>query len=146
MQRTRGEYTLSTDPSRLDRELIHAFLSRESYWAPGIPRETVDRALDNSLCFGVYRGAEQAAFARAVTDRATFAYLADVFVAESHRGGGLGVWLVECVLEHPDLQGLRQFILGTADAHELYARFGWRPLGDVERFMTIERRPEEIYG
>jgi GNAT superfamily N-acetyltransferase len=146
MQRTRGQYTLSTDPDKLDRELIHAFLSADSYWAPGIPRETVDRALDNSLCFGVYRDAEQAAFARAVTDRATFAYLADVFVVEAHRGEGLGVWLVESVLAHPDLQGLRQFILGTADAHELYARFGWRPLGDVGRFMTIERKPEDIYG
>jgi GNAT superfamily N-acetyltransferase len=146
MQRTRGDYMLTTDPGRLDRELIHAFLSRDSYWSPGIPRETVERAIANSLCFGVYRGEEQAAFARAVTDRATFGYLADVFVVEAHRGRGLGVWIVECVLAHPDLQGLRQFILGTADAHELYARFGWRPLERPERFMSIERQPEEIYG
>jgi GNAT superfamily N-acetyltransferase len=146
MERTRGEYTLSTDPDRLDRELIHGFLSRDSYWSPGIPREMVERALDNSICFGVYRDREQAAFARAVTDRATFAYLADVFVVEAHRGRGLGVWIVECVLAHPELQGLRQFILGTADAHALYARFGWRALERPERFMSIERRPEELYG
>ena len=145
MERTRGDYTLSTDPARLDRGLIHRFLSEESYWAPGIPRQVVERALDNSLCFGVYRAGEQAAFARAVTDRATFGYLADVFVVEAHRGAGLGVWLVECVLEHPDLQGLRQFILGTADAHDLYARFGWRPLDRAERFRTIEHKPEDIY-
>jgi GNAT superfamily N-acetyltransferase len=146
MERTRGEYTLSTDPDRLDRELIHRFLSHDSYWSPGIPCETVERALDNSICFGVYSDREQAAFARAVTDRATFAYLADVFVVEAHRGRGLGVWIVECVLAHPELQGLRQFILGTADAHELYARFGWRALDRAERFMSIERRPEELYG
>ena len=146
MQREHDGYTLSTDPGELDLGLIHEYLSRESYWAPGIPRDVVERALDNSICFGVYFGGEQVAFARAVTDRATFAYLADVFVVAAHRGRGLGVWLVSCVLEHPDLQGLRQFILGTADAHELYERFGWRPLSDPQRFMTIERKPGDIYG
>ncbi len=146
MERTRDGYVLSTDPARLDLGVVHDYLSRESYWAPGIPREVVERALANSICFGVYRGADQVAFARAVTDHATFAYLADVFVLAAHRGNGLGVWLVSCVLEHPDLQGLRQFILGTADAHELYARFGWTSLPDPQRFMTIERRPSDIYG
>ena len=105
----------------------------------------MDRALDNSICFGVYRGEEQVAFARVVTDRATFGYLADVFVVDAHRGRGLGKWLVEAVLDHPELQGLRQFILGTWDAHGLYERFGWRPLKRVERFMSIERRPEDLY-
>ena len=146
MLRTRGPYEIDDDRDRLDREAIHRYLSGESYWAPGIPRERVDKAIDGSLCFGVYRGGELVGFARAVTDRATFAYLADVFVLESERGNGLGVWLVETVLEHPDLQGLRQFILGTADAHSLYERFGWRPLERVERFMSIERKPEDIYG
>ena len=146
MERARDGYVISDDPSRLDRDLIHRFLSEESYWSPGIPREVVDRALDNSLCFGVYHRDEQAAFARAVTDRATFAYLADVFVVDAHRGRGLGKWLVEPVLQHPDLQGLRQFILGTWDAHRLYERYGWRPLERVERFMSIERNPEDLYG
>jgi GNAT superfamily N-acetyltransferase len=146
MERARDDYMISDDRSRLDRELIHRFLSEEAYWSPGIPRAVVDRALDNSICFGIYHGDELAAFARVVTDRATFGYLADVFVVDAHRGRGLGKWLVETVLEHPDLQGLRQFILGTADAHELYERFGWRPLPDPGRFMTIERKPGDIYG
>jgi GNAT superfamily N-acetyltransferase len=145
MERARDGYVISDDPARLDRDLIHRFLSEESYWSPGIPRQVVDRALDNSICFGVYAGSEQVAFARAVTDRATFAYLADVFVVESHRGRGLGQWLVETVLEHRDLQGLRQFILGTWDAHGLYEQFGWRPLERVERFMSIEHMPEDLY-
>jgi ribosomal protein S18 acetylase RimI-like enzyme len=146
MERDRDGYLISDDPARLDRALIHRFLSEESYWAAGIPRDLVERALDNSICFGVYRGGEQVGFARAVTDRATFAYLSDVFVLDEHRGLGLGQWLVETVLEHPDLQGLRQFILGTWDAHSLYERFGWHPLERPERFMTIEYRPEDIYG
>ena len=146
MERERDGYVISDDPSRLDRALIHRFLSEESYWAPGIPRELVDRALDNSICFGVYSGGEQVAFARAVTDRATFAYLADVFVVGAHRGRGIGKWLVEAVLEHPDLQDLRQFVLGTWDAHALYERYGWRPLERAERFMSIEYRPEDLYG
>jgi GNAT superfamily N-acetyltransferase len=146
MERGRGGYVISDDPARLDRGLIHRFLSEESYWAPGIPREVLDRALDNSMCFGVYLGEEQVAFARVVTDRATFGYLADVFVVGAHRGRGLAQWLVETVLEHPDLQRLRQFILGTWDAHGLYERFGWRPLERAERFMTIEYKPEDLYG
>ena len=146
MEQARDGYVISDDPARLDRDLIHRFLSEESYWAPGIPRDVVERALDNSICFGVYADGEQVAFARAVTDQATFGYLADVFVVEAHRGHGLGQWLVEAVLEHPDLQGLRQFILGTWDAHGLYERYGWRPLERVERFMSIEHQPEDLYG
>jgi GNAT superfamily N-acetyltransferase len=146
MERARDGYVISDDPARLDRGLIHRFLSEESYWSPGIPRQVVDRALDNSICFGVYAGGEQAAFARVVTDRATFGYLSDVFVVDAHRGRGLGQWLVETVLEHPELQGLRQFMLGTWDAHGLYERYGWRPLERVERFMSIEYQPEDLYG
>ena len=136
---TRGEYSISTDPGLLDRPLIHAFLSR-SYWAGGIPRETVDRSIENALCFGVYEGTSQVGFARVVTDRATFAYLADVFVLESHRGRGLAVWLMEAIRSHPDLQGLRRWILMTRDAHGLYEKSGFRTIQDPGRCMEIVDR------
>jgi GNAT superfamily N-acetyltransferase len=113
---------------------VHRFLSEEAYWSPGVSRERVERSIENSIVFGLYHGAEQIGFARVVTDRAAFAYLADVFVISEHRGRGLGKWLVETVLSHPDLQGLRKFILGTADAHSLYERFGFRPV-DPSRMM-----------
>jgi GNAT superfamily N-acetyltransferase len=130
-------YEISTDPARLDRDLIHEFLHHEAYWALGVPRDVVERCIDNSICFGVFRGADQAGFARVVTDRAAIAYLADVFVVAEHRGRGLGTWLVESVMSHPDLQGLRRFMLGTKDAHALYERFGFRPLEEPERMMEI---------
>ncbi len=137
------EYTVSTDRARLDVDLIHRFLSEESYWAPGIPRDVVERALDNSICFGAYRGEEQVAFAPVVTDRATFAYLADVFVLEEHRGRGLSGWLMEAVLSHPELQGLRRWMLATADAHGLYERYGFTALKAPEIFM--ERHDPNVY-
>jgi GNAT superfamily N-acetyltransferase len=130
-------YEISTDAARLDRELVHRFLSEESYWARGIPRDVVGRAIENSLCFGLYSGTEQIGFARVVTDRAAIAYLGDVFVVAEHRGRGLGKWLIETVMAHPDLQGLRRFMLGTEDAHSLYERFGFRPLARPERMMEI---------
>lgn len=130
-------YEISTDVTRLDRALIHRFLHDDSYWAKGVPRDIVDRAIDNSICFGLYRGADQVGFARVVTDRAAFAYLADVFVLPEHRGRGLGKRLIEAVMAHPDLQGVRRFILGTADAHSLYERFGFRALAEPERMMEI---------
>jgi GNAT superfamily N-acetyltransferase len=124
----RDGYEISTDPSRLDRQAIHAFL-RTSYWARGVDLDTVNRAIDHSLPFGLYTSeGDQAGFARAVTDTARFAWLADVFVLPEHRGKGLGVWLVETVLSHPDLTGLR-IILGTSDAHTLYERFGFTRVG-----------------
>jgi GNAT superfamily N-acetyltransferase len=132
----RGEYEISTDPGRLDVTAIHAYLTR-SYWACGIPRAVVERSLAHSLSFGLYRGDTQVGFARVVTDRATFAYLADVYVLEEHRGKGLSKWLVESVLHHPDLQGLRRFLLATRDAHGLYARYGFRPLANPARIMEI---------
>ena len=139
-------YEISTDPARLDLDVIHRFLSEDAYWSPGVPRDVVERALANSLCFGLYApDGAQAGFARAVTDRATFAYLADVFVLPAHRDRGLGVWLVETVLAHPDLQGLRRVELATVDAHGLYERFGFRPASYVERFMALERSPAELY-
>jgi GNAT superfamily N-acetyltransferase len=130
-------YEISTDPARLDRDLVQDFLHNDAYWARGVPREVVDRCIENSISFGVYRGGEQVGFARVVTDRAAIAYLADVFVVAGHRGRGLGTWLVESVLAHPDLQGLRRFMLGTKDAHALYERFGFRPLAEPQRMMEI---------
>jgi ribosomal protein S18 acetylase RimI-like enzyme len=134
----RGELLISTDRRRLQLEIVHGYLTR-SYWAKGVSREVVERAIEHSLCFGLYDGQAQVGFARVVTDRATFAYLSDVFVLESHRGRGLGKWLVEFVLAHPDLQGLRRFVLATWDAHGLYARHGFRPLARPETYMEILR-------
>jgi GNAT superfamily N-acetyltransferase len=139
-----GAFELSTDPARLDRALIHRFLSEQSYWASGVPREVVDRAIDYSLCFGVYRDGTQGAFARVVTDRATFAYLADVFVLPEWRGDGLGQWMIGVILRHPELQGLRRFMLATKDAHGLYARFGFAPLANPARLL--ERFDPDVYA
>jgi GNAT superfamily N-acetyltransferase len=135
----RGDFLISTAPGLLDVPLIHDFLSNRSYWATGRPLEVVRRSLDNSLCFGLYERGRQVGFARIVTDRATFAWLCDVFVLEAYRGRGLSKWLMECVLGHPALQGLRRFLLGTRDAHGLYARYGFAPLADPSRFLEIFR-------
>ncbi|MGA9885901.1 MAG: GNAT family N-acetyltransferase, partial [Candidatus Acidiferrales bacterium] len=116
----REEYRISTDPAQFDLDAIHAYLVR-AYWSQGIPRKTVERAVANSLCFAVLHGKAQIGFARVVTDSATFAYLCDVYLLEEHRGKGLGKWLMECVMGHPGLQGLRRFSLATRDAHGLYA-------------------------
>ena len=138
-------YVVSTDRARLDRALVHAFLA-SAYWSPNVPRPVVERAIDHSLAFGLYApDGAQAGFARAVTDRAVYAYLADVFVVEGHRRRGLGVWLVETVLSHPDLLGLRRVALATADAHALYERFGFRP-ADPQRHMTLDIPPGELYA
>ena len=138
LEERRGEFVVSTDPSRLDVSVIHAFLA-ESYWAEGIPREVVERSIEHSICFGLYEGDKQIGFARAITDRTTFAYLADVFVLESHRGRGLSKWLMAFVMAHPDLQNLRRFFLATRDAHSLYEKFGFRPPAHPERYAEIVR-------
>ena len=139
-------YEIDTDPARLDVGAIHRFLSEESYWSPGVPRDVVERSLRWSLCFGLYApDGGLAGFGRAVTDHAVFAYLADVFVLPEHRGRGLGVWLMQTMLDHPDLQGLRRTFLVTEDAHGLYERFGFGPPQGIERFMEIARDPEELY-
>ena len=130
-----GGYVVTTDVSRLDIDYIHAFLT-ESYWAHGIPRDVVDRAIENSLNFGLFDGKRQVGFARAITDRAWYAYIADVFVDEAHRGKGLGKLIMEAVTSHPDLQNLRRMMLGTADAHGLYRQFGFTDLDQPERWMT----------
>ena len=154
-------YDISTDPSRLQLDAIHAYLAR-SYWSPGIPKELVARAIANSVCLGLYltqggnqgdggpqppangdgrRGDTQVGFARVVTDKASFAYLADVYVLEEHRGQGLSKRLVEAVLAHPELQGMRRFLLATRDAHGLYAQFGFKAPARPENFMEIRTPP-----
>jgi GNAT superfamily N-acetyltransferase len=132
------EYEISTDPARLDLALIHRFLSEDAYWSLGVSREVVERSIEHSLNFGLYSGAEQVGFARVVTDYATFAWLADVFVLEPHRGRGLGRRLVGSVMAHPDLQGLRRWMLATADAHGLYEGLGFHPSAGDARFMLLE--------
>ncbi|HEY9174681.1 MAG TPA: GNAT family N-acetyltransferase [Verrucomicrobiae bacterium] len=134
----RGPRLVSTDPTRLDVDAVHAFLSR-AYWCVGIPRETVARALRHSLCFGLYDGSAQVGLARVITDHATFAYLCDVYVLESHRGRGLGKWLIECVMAHPSIPGLRRFNLATQDAHSLYARHGFKPLRHPENHLELHQ-------
>lgn len=132
----RDAYTVSTDRSRLDVELIHRFLAREFWDTEGIPRDVVERAIQHSLCFGVYDGERQVGFARVVTDRATFAFVCDDFVVESHRGRGLATWLMRCIREHPDLQGLHRTLVVTHDAR-LYLKVGFRPLAEPESYLEI---------
>jgi GNAT superfamily N-acetyltransferase len=136
-------FTIDTDKARLQVETIHQFLS-ESYWAKGVPLDVLRRAIQGSLCFGVYDGDEQVGFARVISDYATFAYLADVFILESHRGLGLASRLMNAVVSHPQLQGLRRWVLATRDAHALYARFGFSPIAAPERFM--ERHDPLVYA
>ncbi len=125
------EYSISCDPARLDLAVVHGFLST-SYWSLGLPIEVLQRAIAGSICFGLYHGDSQVGFARVVTDKATFAYLCDVFVLEAHRGRKLGRWMMEAITSHPDLQGLRRFVLVTRDAHGLYGKFD-RNTGDSPR-------------
>jgi len=135
-------YTISTDKSKLDLNVIHGYLSR-SYWAENIPVEIVKRSVDNSLCFGVYVNEKQIGFARVISDYTTFAYLADVFILEEERGRGLAKRLMECILEHRQLRGLRNFCLMTKDAHSLYKRYGFKNIPKPENFMA--RKIEGIY-
>ena len=143
MDWTRAEFTVSDDPARLDRDVIESFLT-QSYWAKNIPRPTLDKSLRDSLCFGLFESNRQIGFARVVSDRATIAYLADVFVLPEWRGRGLAKWLLTCVLEHPELQGLRRWILATRDAHGLYRQLGFTPLKRPDIFM--ERHDPNVYG
>jgi GNAT superfamily N-acetyltransferase len=137
-------FTLSNDLEEMNLDMVHDFLSH-SYWAKGIPFETLKRALENSLCFGIFSHSnEQVAFARAVTDYATYAYLADVFVLEEYRGKGISKWLMQSVLEHPQLQGFRRITLATQDAHALYEQFGFKPLASPQIFM--ERWNPDVYS
>jgi GNAT superfamily N-acetyltransferase len=133
---------ISTDKSKLQLDIIHDYLSKKSYWASGIPIETVQKSIENSMAFGVYLQQEneliQIGFCRIISDLATYAYLADVFVLEEYRGKGISKLLMEVILKHPDLQGLRNWILGTRDAHGLYAQYGFKPLDKPDSFMQIK--------
>jgi GNAT superfamily N-acetyltransferase len=139
----RGEFTISNDPARIDAGAVHDYLCNHSYWAPGIPREIVERSLRNSLCFGLYHGERQIGLARVVTDLATYAYLCDVYILEAYRGRGLSKWLMATVLKHPDMQGLRRISLATRDAHGLYEKFGFSVSPRPGNVMEI--RTPDIY-
>lgn len=130
-------FLISTDQTLLDIDTIYNYLDKESYWAKGIPKQKLEQAIANSICFGVYHDKKQIGFARVITDKASFAYLADVFVLAGHRGVGLSKWLMQTILAHPDLQGMRRWMLATADAHGLYKQFGFNPITKPERFMEI---------
>jgi GNAT superfamily N-acetyltransferase len=140
VEHRRDGFVLSTDRTRIDLHATHEFLAKSSYWAQQIPYKTFARSAENSLCFGIYDSAgAQISFARVISDFATFAYIADVFVLDSHRGHGLGKWLMECIQQHPQLQGLRRWVLTTRDAHGLYAQFGFTSPQFPERYMEILR-------
>lgn len=130
-------YTITTEKSRLDVDRIHRYLSEESYWAKKIPRDLVALSIEHSLCFGAFAGAEFAGFARVITDYSVFAYIADVFVLEEHRGRGVAAMIMRAIREHPALQRLRRWHLVTTDAHGLYAHFGFKPLAHPERHMEV---------
>lgn len=137
-----GQFIVSTDRSRIDLEVVHGYL-RDSYWAKGMPRQVLERGIENSLTFGVYDGTRQAGFARVITDLATYAYLSDVFILEEYRGRGLSKWMMECILAHPELQGLRRFALFTRDASGLYERYGFGPARSPS--VYLERWVPNVY-
>ena len=136
MEWTKENYTITTDKSKINVAFVQQFLS-QSYWAENIPAEIVQRSIEGSLCFAVFHNQEQVGFARVITDTATFAYLADVFIDETWRGKGLSRWLMGVIISHPSLQGLRRFLLATRDAHGLYSKFGFTPLKDMAPWMQI---------
>ena len=140
-----GLYNITTDISKLDVNVIHDFLSQKSYWAKGIPKNIVEKSIANSLCFGLFYQNAQVGFARLITDKATFAYVADVFILREHRGKGLCKWLMKTMQSHPELQNLRRWLLTTKDAHSLYEQLGWqKPSADyANRFMM--RQNPDIY-
>ncbi|SFK20562.1 Acetyltransferase (GNAT) family protein [Pseudovibrio ascidiaceicola] len=138
------EIEISTDKDKLQRDKLYQFLSKDAYWSKGLPRDVFDRSVENSLCFGLYlANGEQVAYARVITDKATFAYLCDVFVIPAHRGKGLSKQLMKAIDTHPELQSLRRILLATADAHDLYKQFGFTPLGAPDRMM--ERHNKTAY-
>lgn len=141
----KDEWLVSTDASLIDIDVIHNYLSKESYWARNIPEDVVEKSISNSLCFGLYEKDKQAGFARLVTDKATFAYLADVFILSAYRGKGLAKWLMEVIQAHPELQGLRRWMLGTRDAHSLYEQFGWIVLDEDTRKRFMQRHFKDVY-
>ena len=143
-ERHDGGILVTTDPARLDLDAVHGFLAGSSYWARGIPREVMERSMRHSICFGAFDGGRQVGFARVVSDRATFAYVCDVFVLDTHRGRGVGTRIMACIPGHPELQNLRLWTLFTRDAHGLYRRHGFRDARHPDRLM--ERRTERPYA
>ncbi len=139
----KGKYRITTDKTKLNLAMVHDFLSNQSYWAKHVPFDKVQQSVENSLCFGVFHQDKQIGFARIISDFATIAYLADVFIVEGHRGKGLSKWLMETIIGYPGLQGLRRWMLATADAHQLYAKYGFRSLAKPERFM--EKHDPNVY-
>jgi GNAT superfamily N-acetyltransferase len=134
------DYEISTDKTRLDLEMIHDFLANRSYWSAGVPFSVVEKSIENSLCFGVYDKGRQVGFGRVVTDFATIAYVGDIFILEHYRGRGLGKKLIKTIMDHPELQGLRLWLLGTKDAHDLYRKYGFQKMAEtpfLDRFMII---------
>ena len=138
MEWTKNDFIITTDKSKIDATYVHHFLSH-SYWAKDIPMETVQKSIEGSLCFSVFYLNQQIGFARVITDEATFAYLADVFIDENFRGRGLSKWLMEIIVSYPSLQGLRRFLLATRDAHDLYKKFGFEPLKNTDKWMEIHK-------
>ncbi len=141
----KDSYLISDDPSKIDILVVHQYLSKESYWAKDIPLEVVRKSINNSLCFGLYTANKQVGFARLVTDKATFAYLADVFILPEHRGKGLSKWLMQTIHAHRHLQGLRRWLLGTKDAHTLYEQFGWTRFGDEQKERFMQYHNPDVY-
>ncbi|WP_290791618.1 GNAT family N-acetyltransferase [Flavihumibacter sp. UBA7668] len=135
-----NDFLISTDKSKLDIDSIHTFLSAKAYWSLHIPIERVQKAIENSLCFGVYQKELQIGFARVISDYSTIAYLGDVYILEAFRGQGLSKWLMETIMSHPDLQGLRRWILLTGDAHGLYEQFGWTAIADPSKWMELHNK------
>ena len=146
MEIIRGNFIISTDKSKLQIDIIHKYLSEESYWAKNISKERVQRSIEHAICFGVYDGEKQIGFARIVTDYAIIAYLGDVFILEPYRGKGLSKWLMECIVAHPDLTDLRRFVLATLDAHGLYEQFDFNPLHYPERWMERVNHKNYVDG
>jgi GNAT superfamily N-acetyltransferase len=141
---TKDDYEIDDDAARLDLDVIHGFLTT-SYWAEGVPRDVVERSVASSLNLGLYHDGSQVGLTRAVTDRATFAWVGDVFVLPGHRGRGLAHWMMETLLAHPDLAGVRRFVLVTSDAHRVYADCGFTPLAEPGRYMEISRPARDLY-
>jgi GNAT superfamily N-acetyltransferase len=139
-------YMITTDDAAMDVEVIHRYLSVESYWAKGIPTEVVKKSIANSLCFGVFYEGSQVGFARLVTDKATFAYLADVFILPAHRGKGLSKWLIQTMHAHPEVQTLRRWVLSTRDAHTLYEQFGWTRFTEDVSSRFMQKHNPDVYN
>lgn len=136
----KDEFCISTDKTKLDIDSIHEFLSTKAYWCLNIPKDKVQIAVQNSLCFGVYRNEKQIGFARIISDFSTIAYLGDVYIVEEHRGIGLSKWLIDTVMHYPNLQGLIRWILLTGDAHRLYRQFGWTNIADPTKWMELHNK------